>query len=216
MENLLSSQIKDSLFSWTHFCSFYLWNWCALLLTEPFVLSSPPIRVWWSSCRTFPQCTGATRKWAYCWPKPTGWSLPSLTRPTTTRDDKRGSLQLLPFSSYFSFPVLQSSTELRGLYSYMEGPSLFLTSSSHIAQWAFHWLRDLNQPMAEDVRCSILTCWCGTFFKKWFFSNQLWNVHSFSPMQNPRHHWRPQLFWLEFGPLKLTSQSITSGLMQDH
>lgn len=77
-----------SLWSWLDWLDLVVMHLAVLRLNNVFVSF---IRAWWSSYRTFPRCTGATRKWAYCWLKPTGWSLPSLMRPTTTRDDKQGA-----------------------------------------------------------------------------------------------------------------------------
>lgn len=74
---------------------FFLFFLISLLLIltplSPLLLTpnpSTPCRVWWSSCRTYPRCTGVTRKWASSWLRPTDWSSPSQTHPTTTRDDE--------------------------------------------------------------------------------------------------------------------------------
>lgn len=93
------------------FCFFFILIGIDIILANPnssFSSFSPPTpshpcRVWWSSCRTFPRCTGATRKWASSWPRPTGWSLPSQTHPTTTRDDEPKCCHA-PASSSSSLP----------------------------------------------------------------------------------------------------------------
>lgn len=131
-----------SLWSWLDWLDLVVMHLAVLRLNNVFVSF---IRAWWSSYRTFPRCTGATRKWAYCWLKPTGWSLPSLMRPTTTRDDKQGAGEGAPCVP----PLLPPkwSTELKGLYSHTGRSSLFLTSFSLIGRWAFQLLRDfwINQ-----------------------------------------------------------------------
>lgn len=111
------------------------YSWLLVSSFSDSQLPDPYCRAWWSSCRTYPRCTGATRKWASSWLRPIGWNSPSLMRPTTTRDDEPKCCHTL------SLPP--PSMILMTLASLSRG--LFFLQTKETGSWLI------------DVQCSIPT-----------------------------------------------------------